>query len=263
MFGVSPALVFFTDQVLGGHHDVVKKHVVHFHAAIHRSDRAHADALGFHVDQQKADAGLGFAFGASAHQAENPVAKLAQRGPGLLAVDQIRVALALGFAAQRCQVGARIRLAVTLAPPDFAAADAGQKALLLFGIAKGHDDGGHHHRAKRQNARRTGHGALLFKQVFLDRVPAGAAKLGWPAVTQPALFAQNLTPVLLVVTRQIQGVVNFVRDVFGQVCRHPGANVFAKLLLFRGKCQIHKNSPLILGQGPVFSTVVRLCLSRR
>jgi hypothetical protein len=51
---------------------------------------------GLHVDQQEADAFLpllGLAVGA--HQAEDPVAVVAQRGPDLLAVDDVVVALAL------------------------------------------------------------------------------------------------------------------------------------------------------------------------
>ena len=65
--------------------------------------------------------------------------------------------------------------------------------------------------------------------MFLHRVPARATKLFGPTVTEPAFFAQNFGPVLHVITRQVQIVVNFVREVFRQISRHPGADVYAKL----------------------------------
>ena len=210
VFRVGPALVLFADQVLHRHFDVVEKDLVDFRLAVEQHHRAHGDAGGLHVDQQEADAGLRLAFIAGAHQAEDPFAVLAQRGPGLLAVDDVFVALTLGFGLDRCQVGARAGLAVALAPPYLATGNAGQKALLLLRRAKRHDDWRHHHRAKRQHARRTGQSTFFFKQVLLDRTPAGAAKGGGPGVTEPALFAQNLAPTLQVVSAQAQGVVHLV-----------------------------------------------------
>jgi hypothetical protein len=133
VLGVRPALVLLADQVLGRHFDVVEEHFVHLVAAVQHDDRAHGDAGRLHVEQQEGDAGLRLAFGAGAHQAEDPVAVLGQRGPGLLAVDDVLVALALGAGLERGEVGARTGFAVALAPPDFAAGDAGQEALLLLG----------------------------------------------------------------------------------------------------------------------------------
>ena len=63
---------------------------------------------------------------------------------------------------------------------------------------------------KRDDARRTSQRALFFKQVFLHRVPARAAKFFGPAVTQPAFFAQNFGPALHVVTGQMQRVKDLV-----------------------------------------------------
>src|SRR4029450_10494755 len=51
--------------------------------------------------------------------------------------------------------------------------------------------------------------------------------------------AQDLRPALHVLTRQVQGVVHLVRDVLRQVLAHPGADVLAELLFFRGECQVH------------------------
>jgi hypothetical protein len=53
-------------------------------------------------------------------------------------------------------------------------------------------------------------------------------------MAEPAFLAQNLGPILHVVTRQVQGVVHFVGNLGRQVCTHPRANIFAKLLFFRG-----------------------------
>ena len=133
VFGIGPALVFFADEVFSGHLDIVKPHLVHLHTAVQQLDGPHADAFGLHVDQQKADAGLRLALAVGTHQAEDPLAILTQRGPGFLAVDDEFIALAFGFRFERCQVRARARLAVALAPPYVAAGDAGQMALLLRG----------------------------------------------------------------------------------------------------------------------------------
>ena len=53
-----------------------------------------------------------------AHEAENPVGVLRQRGPGLLAVDDVCVAVALGPGAQRGQVGPGAGFGKALAPAD-------------------------------------------------------------------------------------------------------------------------------------------------
>ena len=106
---------------------------------------------------------------------------------------------------------------------------------MLFGIAKGHDHGRDHHRAKRNNARRAGQCAFFFKQVFLHGGPARTAKLPGPAVAQPAFFTEDSGPALHVVTRQAQGVVDLVRNVKRQAGMNPGANLFAEGLFFGGE----------------------------
>ena len=239
VLGVGPALVLFADQVVGRHLDVVKPHLVDLMFTVHRDDGPHGDAGAVHVDQQKADAGLRFAVSAGAHQAEDPVAKLAQRGPGFLAIDDELVAVSNGAGLERGQVRTRARLAVALAPPHLTTGDAGQKALLLLRGAKRHDHRGHHHRAKRQDAWRAGQGALFFKQVFLHRGPARATKLGGPAVAQPAFGAQDLAPALHVVTAQAQSIEHFVADVLGQALGHPLPDFGAEGQFFRGEVQIH------------------------
>ena len=235
VLGVSPAPVFFADQVFRRDLDVVEPDFVDLALAIKQPDGAHGDARRLHVDQQERNAGLRLAFGIGAHQAKNPFTILPQRGPGFLAIDDEFVAGALGPAFDRCQVGARARLAIALAPPDLAAGDAWQKALLLFRVAKGHDDRRDHDGAKRHHARRTGERAFFLEQMFLHGVPARAAKFPGPAVAEPAFFSENFGPALHVVTRQTQGVVHLVRNISRQAGMNPGADFFAEGLLFRGE----------------------------
>ena len=133
---------------------------------------------------------------------------------------------------------------VTVRP--FAAGDAGQEALLLLGIAKGHDHRGHHDGAEGDDAGRACQRALFFKQVLLYGCPSGAAKFLGPAKGQPAFFAQNLGPALHIVTGQAQGVVHLVGDFFGQIGLNPGADFLAEGLLFGGECEIHAACLLLI-----------------
>jgi hypothetical protein len=176
---------------------------------------------------------------AGADQVEHPFAVLAERGPGLLAVDDVLVADAFGARLDAGQVRARAGFAVALAPPDFAAGDAGQEALLLRLGAEGHDDGCDHHRPEGNDARGAGQGALFLEQVLLHGAPAGAAEFLGPAEGQPALLAKDPGPALHVGARKPQGVVHLVGNFGRQVGADPGANLFAKGLLFGGECEIH------------------------
>src|SRR5690606_40754232 len=60
------------------------------------------------------------------------VGVLAQGGPGLLAVDDIVIAIAHRAGLQRGQVGTGARLGVTLTPPVLPGQDARQVFLLLL-----------------------------------------------------------------------------------------------------------------------------------
>jgi hypothetical protein len=104
MLGIGPALVLLADQVLGRHLDVVKPDLVHLVLAVQHDDGLDAHAGRLHVDQQEADAGLRLAVVRGADQAEDPVAVLAQRRPGFLAIDDVLFTCALGPALQRSQV---------------------------------------------------------------------------------------------------------------------------------------------------------------
>ena len=79
-----------------------------------------------------------------ADQAEDPVGVLAERRPGLLAVDDPVVAVADGGGAQRGQVGAGVGLGEALAPPDVEVRRLRQEALLLLLVAEGREDRADH-----------------------------------------------------------------------------------------------------------------------
>jgi hypothetical protein len=98
VLGVGPALVLFADQVLRRHLNVVEPDFIDLALAVQQLDGTHRDPGRLHVDEQEGDTRLRFAFVAGAHEAEDPLAVLAQRGPGFLAVDDVFVALALGTA---------------------------------------------------------------------------------------------------------------------------------------------------------------------
>src|SRR5277367_2748599 len=105
---------------------------------------------------------------------------LRQRGPGLLAVDDVFVALALGLGLQRGEVGAGAGLGKALAPPVVDIGDARQILLLLLLIAEGVDDRAYHADAEGERRRRRRHLQLLVEDVMLHRGPAGAAILLGP-----------------------------------------------------------------------------------
>src|SRR5690606_4398170 len=94
VLGAGPALVLFAYQVLDRYPHVVEEHFVDFVVAVQGDDRAYGNTRGSHVDQQEGNATLLLGFRIDAHQAEDHVGVLAQGGPGLLAVDDVVVAVA-------------------------------------------------------------------------------------------------------------------------------------------------------------------------
>ena len=119
-FRVGPALVLLADPVFHGHLHLIEEHLVHFARAIEHDDRLHGNARRLHVDEQEGDAFLRLHARIGAHQAENPVGELRERGPRLLAVDDVRVALAKRAGFEIGEIGTGARLGITLAPPVFA-----------------------------------------------------------------------------------------------------------------------------------------------
>ena len=90
---------------------VFEEDLVDLEAAVDQLDRAERDAGGVHREDQHRDAALLLLRGrVGAAQAEDPVGVLAERRPGLLAVDHPVVAVAHRGRAQRGEVGAGVGL---------------------------------------------------------------------------------------------------------------------------------------------------------
>ena len=188
-------------------------HFVDLMAAVEQLDRTHAHARAFHVDQQERNAGLLFRLRIGAHQAEDPIGVLAERVPGLLAIDEIVIALAHRARAQRGQIRAGARLRIPLAPPRLARADGRQKALLLRGAAERDDHGRDHLDSERNETRRTGVRGFLLEDVLLHGVPAGAAELHRPAHGAPAAFVQAPLPQQVILAAELIAVPHLVANV--------------------------------------------------
>ena len=202
----------------------------------------HGDARRFHVDQQEGDAGLRLCRRIGADQAKNPVGMLRQRRPGLVAVDDVMVAVAHRLGADRCEVGARARLGITLAPPVLAGEDPRQKFLLLRFVAERIDDRADHGDAERQWRQRPGTGRLLFEDEALRDRPAGATIFLRPQRRDPAFLVEDAMPQQHLLLGQIGlgvGNAHFLRIVF----RDEGTHLVAKRGILAGKAEFHRDAP--------------------
>ncbi len=133
--------------------------------------------------------------GVGAHQAEAPVGVLRARGPDLLAVDQIVVALVLALGLQRGEIRSRARLGEALAPAQFALDDRRDVPALLLLTAIFQQGRAEHHHAHAANG---APGAdlvhfLLQGAGLAGRQAAAAIGLG-PGGRAPSLFAHGLGP---------------------------------------------------------------------
>src|SRR2546421_730567 len=131
--------IFFDNVQVPVENLVGEENIVDFMFAVDRDDGAHRDARRFHIDQQERNALLWTRVGARAHQAEDPIGILAERVPGLLAVDAVMSVFAHRARAQRRQIGPRTGLRIPLAPPVLAGNDARQKVILLCASCKAHE----------------------------------------------------------------------------------------------------------------------------
>ena len=136
-------------------------------------------------------------------KAEDPVGVLAERGPGLLAVDDVVVAVALRRGLERGEVGAGAGLGEALAPPVVEIGDARQEAALLLLRAEGDDHRPDHADAERQRRGRRRLLHLVLEDVLLHRVPAGAAPFDRPVRHRPALGVEDARPVDELVLRGV------------------------------------------------------------
>src|SRR5438477_4715290 len=106
-------------------------------AAVNRDDRPHRNTRRLHVYQQKRDSLLPLSrLRIGAYETEAPIGVMRGRGPDLLAVDDIIIAVVLGGGLQRGEVRPRSRFRETLVPPIIDIGGARQKPLLLLLGAK-------------------------------------------------------------------------------------------------------------------------------
>src|SRR5258708_12815846 len=96
-----------------------------------------------------------------------------QRGPGLVAVDDVMGAVPHRLGADRRKVGARTRLGITLAPPVLARENSRQKLLLLRLIAECVDHRANHGDAECKRGARSGPRRLLLKPNTSPHPPPG------------------------------------------------------------------------------------------
>src|SRR6266700_3767021 len=238
--GVIPALVLLAHQVLDRHLDVVEEDLVDLMAAVDGLDRPHRDALALHVDQDEGDAGLLLRRRIGAAEAEDHVGVLRQRCPGLLAVDDIFVALALGLGLERGEVGAGAGLGEALAPPVVDVGDARQILLLLRLVAKGVDDGTDHADAEGERRRRRVHLQLLVENVVLHRGPPGAAIFLGPVRDAPALVVEDAPPGDHLVLRQMPALDQFAPGLRRHVIPEERPHVLAERHFFLAESEIHR-----------------------
>ncbi|MCY1528379.1 hypothetical protein D9M68_634800 [compost metagenome] len=159
-------------------------------------DRTHGHARAVHRHQQEADAFLLLRCLVGAYQQENPVGIGGQGGPDFLAIYHPLVTVKHGLGAQAGQVGAGVRLAVTLAPDVLAGQDARQEVLLLLGRAIADQQRPQQHDAVVWSSRYAVVLEFFGVDQLLGRRQAHAAELARPARCQPAVGRKRHVPVL-------------------------------------------------------------------
>ena len=248
--GAVPAAVLLADQVLGRHLDVVEEHLVDLASAVHGLDRAHGDALGLHVDEQEGDAELLLGAGIGAAEAEDPVGILRQRGPGLLAVDDVVVALAHRRALEAGEVGAGAGLREALAPPVIERRHARQEALLLLRRAEGDDHRPAHRHVEGQRLRHAVELQLLGVDVVLHRRPIRAAPLLGPMRHGQALGVQDLVRLHHLVFVEMAALHHLGANRGRNLLAEKRAHLLAELVLFRAEAKVHLSLPQTISNRP-------------
>ncbi|MNR08311.1 hypothetical protein D3C85_1244590 [compost metagenome] len=169
----------------------------------------------------------------AAKQAKQPVGEDGPGRPGLLAVEDILIAVAGGLAGNRGHVRAGIGLRPALRPHVGTGRHARQEPLLLRLGAELHQGRPEQQLAVLIDAHRPiGAVVLLFEDQPLDQVATAAAELGWPHHHRQAAFEQLGFPGT-VLLEAFTGVV-VGQWLTRQVGRKPGADFLAEGFLFGG-----------------------------
>ena len=209
--------------------------------AVHGDDRPDLDSGRRHREDEEGNAVLLLRLVACAHEAENPVRVVRERGPDLLTVDDIVPAVARRAGLQRGEVGARARLGIALAPDAPAGEDLRQVlGLLLFG-AERHQHRPDHAKAEAGKARRARQPRLLVENVALHGGPARAAMLLRPGRRNPAAFVERAVPAHVVVLGNVHARDHLVPHVRRQLVANEGPHLLAEGFL--GCRELHRRSP--------------------
>ncbi len=164
------------------------------------------------------------AAGVGADDQLAPVADPAVAGPDFLAVDDVVIAVELGFGLQSGEIGAGVGLGKTLAPDFFRAENFGNEALFL-GFCSASDDGG----TDQPKAERVGHrrsfGASHFfpEKRLLHEGGAATTVLFGPRDGGPAAFVKLALPGAKVRKRFLKRLFTPFCPVFGGVGGEPRA----------------------------------------
>ena len=169
-----PALADGAERAAVGEADVGEEHLVELGVARHLAQRAHLDAGRLHVDDEGGEAPvLGQRRDRCGRRAGPKRARVAQRGPHLLPVDDPLVAVADGPGREPGEVGAGARLGEQLAPDLLAGEERPQVALLAARRCRGDDRRRDHAEAdevEREVRRRAGGIEALDHDPLLRRI---------------------------------------------------------------------------------------------
>ena len=245
--GDVPALVLGADPHRDRHPHIVEKHLVQVVRPVDRDDRAHRDAGGSHVYEEERNPLLAFGgLRVGAHQNKAPIGHVRGRGPDLLAVDDVFVALALGGGLEGGKVRPGAGLGKTLAPPDVEIGGARQKPALLFVGAELDQHRADHRDVEDLHVGRRRELVFLEKHHALHRRPARPAMFLGPAVGGPALPVEDALPAggIFFLRRMPQS--HPLADVVGQVVGDKAAQFVAKRQLIGAEAEVHGAAPSLV-----------------
>ena len=202
------------------------------------------------------------AVGVGAGEDEDPVRVLAERGPRLLPVDHIRVAVADGGGAHRREIRTGLRLGEALAPPDVHVGGRREEAFLeLLGPEPG-DHRSDHAGVERQRLRHARQPHLVGPDLPLQGRPVLAAPLDGPVGHGQTVFVHD--PLR---GHHVVGQLELaVADPGPNVCRNLGGEELPQLVAERGfvvtERKLHCRTSESAGPRPTISatTPERLCL---
>jgi len=179
--GHLPARALFAQPVFGGDAHIVEENLGEARQPVQLRNGAHRNARQIERHQNEAEPPVALGIRIAAKHSEEPIGKSAPRGPGLLSVHNVVVAVAQRGRLNVRHIAARIRLAPALRPDFLAGSHLRQKARLLRRRSEFHN-----RRPEQKNAilvdalRRARAVILLFENQPLEEIRAAPAELHRP-----------------------------------------------------------------------------------